>query len=160
MDCALKWVFNESSVHRIPGDNVVTLYWGWMNSMAVLADAWKLDKMVISEMFQGLNALAFWVCVRVCVRRKRASRDHSFSIGCNLQPPYHNCLLGAELMDKLSWECLYSLKSAFKMLFQAVFSEISTAAATPHHSLCASMNWRTNGVQPLIHSFIRPLLIN
>lgn len=54
-----------------------------MNSMAVLAVAWKLDKMVISKMFLGLNAasrgfVAFF-CLLVCVGGKRASKDYSFS---------------------------------------------------------------------------------
>lgn len=42
------WTLN-SNERCIPGDSVVTLYWGWMNSMAVLAVACKWNKTLISK---------------------------------------------------------------------------------------------------------------
>lgn len=73
-----------------------------MNSMAVLAVAWKLDKMGISKLFHGLNPASrgFVAFVVVRVVGKRAREDLLIILAVNLQPWHHYCLLGAQFLTQ------------------------------------------------------------
>lgn len=44
----------HSNERRLPDNSVVTLYWGWMNSMAVLAVAWKWERTLIVAKMPGV----------------------------------------------------------------------------------------------------------
>lgn len=50
-----KHLYFSLTLHLLPGDNVVTLYWGWMNNMAVFAVVWKKSNKQKKSRLVGLK---------------------------------------------------------------------------------------------------------